>query len=185
MNEQLEHLCAARLDARTEWDEQPELLVVQGRRRDGLQMRRLPVPDSVWDSVSAPDVPRLYAQAVILGGAPPMRDLAAVALRCEGYALNSDSSPQADEVIRRRLAGGSTPRNADLPDRIEQRMLTALGIDGRVYFASADRRSDGGADPAVTKVHATDRPMTGRIPTALDALLTALRAHPVSDQIGF
>ncbi|MFJ9617820.1 hypothetical protein [Streptomyces noursei] len=170
--------CAEHLDRRTEWDEPPEVLGLFAEDDQGLRLERLPLPLEVWEMGPAGVMLGAYAQFVVESEMEALPDLVAVAFRCEAFALQSDASPQAEEAIRRRMAGGSAPRNADIPGRIEQRMLSAVDTDGRHYMSTASRLADGSAAPAATKVFTDGQDPTGRIPAALDRLIAALRLQP-------
>ncbi|GAA1919918.1 hypothetical protein [Streptantibioticus ferralitis] len=175
--------CEEQLARRTAWDEPPELLVVL--RTGGAEPKAVPIPVSlaVWDAMPTAMVVLACAESFTQFGLIAGDSLVAVALRYEGFAITSESSPQAAEAIRRKRAGGSVPPNAEIPGRIEQRIISARDVHGRHYIASADRRSDGGATPVVSKVIGAAQQMTGAIPDALNALIAALRP-PTAHQSG-
>ncbi|MEU7640961.1 hypothetical protein AB0C11_33670 [Streptomyces sp. NPDC039016] len=170
--------CAEYLDRRTEWDEPPALLGLFAEGDQGLRLERFPLPLEMWEMGPAGVMLGRYAQLVVESEMEPIPDLVAVAFRCEAFALRDDASPQAEEVIRRRMAGGSAPRNADVPGRVEQRMLSAVDTNGRHYMTTADRLANGSAAPAATEVFTDEQDPTGSIPAALDRLIAALRPQP-------
>jgi hypothetical protein len=70
------------------------------------------------------------------------------------------------------------PPNKDVPGRIEQRLLLGVDTGGRQYTVTADRRTDGSASPAVSKLITDAHRLSGLIPDALDTLIAALRPQP-------
>ncbi|WP_425834221.1 hypothetical protein [Streptomyces fractus] len=152
--------CERHLAAQQQWDARPQILVVKlGRGADGdLRVRELPVPDVIWDAAPVPDVVEAFAAASMRAGSPAGPDVMALALCTEVHALAEDTSPHAAEVIRRRMAGGSTPSIKDLPGCVQQRLIFAMDWQGAHYFATTDRRPDGGSTAPHGRVETGGRP---------------------------
>ncbi|MER5546513.1 hypothetical protein ACWDBP_34890 [Streptomyces sp. NPDC001233] len=171
-------LCRGYLDQRTEWDEAPELLGLFTDDEGAVRLEEFRLPAELWELGRPAVILRQYADMVAAFGVRAPSDLVAVAFRCEAFALTADAGPQAEETIRRRMAGGSVPSNKDVPGRIEQRLLWVVDTEGRQYTVTADRRTDGSASPAVSKVTADRQRLSGLLADALDILLAALRPQP-------
>lgn len=173
-------LCEERLSARTAWDETPEALALR-KVSSGLGWEQLPIPEAMWHVMEPPVALAAFAHLVAeVGLSIRVPGLVAVAFRYEAFVIASDVSPQADEAIRRRRAGGSVPRNEHIPGRVEQRIISALDMYGRQYMVAADRQDDGTAVLSASKALSGSERMTGRVPSALDALLEGLRPSPTS-----
>ncbi|MBY8884806.1 hypothetical protein K7472_08095 [Streptomyces sp. PTM05] len=170
------------LDRRTQWDEPPEILIVTQAPGGNLIMGQLPLPAGLWEVAPPPFVLANYAHLAHATRVRPVRGLVAVAFRCEAFAISPDVSPEAAEALRRRNAGGSAPPNKDIPGRVEQRVISAVDIEGHDYMITADRRDDGTATAAVCTMHRHGARHTGRVPDAVNSLLAALRPRPASGQ---
>ncbi|MGP8302013.1 hypothetical protein ACTPOK_29655 [Streptomyces inhibens] len=177
--------CTEHLDRRTEWDEAPEILGLFGGDGRGLRLEQFPVPMVLWEAGPPAVMFGRYARAVVAFEVRALPDLVAVAFRYEAFALSEDLSPQAAEVLRRRKAGGSVPRNEHVPGRIEQRIVSAVDTQGHHYMITADRMGDGSAAPAVSKLIPKGEQVTGRIPDALNELIEALHPHAAARRGAF
>jgi hypothetical protein len=184
--DEIRRLLAKELRARTEWDEQPAVYTLH-RGPDGLTLVWTPLPETVWKIHGHPPT----ALNVLAIGAEKLRQpngthpllpanvgqLVGAAFRYEAYAINEGSqAPAVQEAVRRREIGGSVPRFRDIKGRIEQRCMTAVGLDGMSYMASADRLTPGGTeagDPRSDYYLPLAPQHTGRV---VDAVHTYLRA---------
>ncbi|WP_369258875.1 hypothetical protein [Streptomyces sp. R35] len=158
----------ASLSARTRWDEMPELLVFKRHSDTGVSVQPLPIPDLLWELFHPAEVIVASARATRTTTIAAEADTVALALRSEGFAITPDTSPQAAEAMRRRMAGGSAPRNEDIPGRIEQRWINAVDRHGQQYLVTADRLSDGSAAPAVGHALDDSERLGGAIHEALE-----------------
>lgn len=182
LQSQILTVCRAHLSQRTGWDEVPELLVLKRHSCTALTVQQLPVPNLIWDKFPPAEVIAALANASVQIGVVATADTVAVALRSEGFAITHDTSPQAAEAIRRRVAGGSVPSNEHIPGRIEQRCINAVDRHGRQYLVTADRQSDGSAAPAVAQAISDAQQLSGGIPEALNAFGKAVWLHPAPGQ---
>ncbi|MFE0257300.1 hypothetical protein [Streptomyces sp. NPDC059010] len=164
----------ASLSARTDWDEMPEILVFKRHSDTGVSVQPLPIPDLLWELFHPAEVIVASARATRTTTIAAEADTVALALRSEGFSISPDTSPQAAEAIRRRMAGGSTPRNEDIPGRIEQRWINVVDRQGQQYLVTADRLSDGMATPAVGHALAGGERLGGAIPEALELFCRAV-----------
>lgn len=187
---------ARQLGSRTEWDEPPGLFTVHWRGGRGLSLVSVPVPDVVWQTLGHPPT----VVAAIAAAAPRMPRnpdgshllvmpgegrLIGAAFRYEAYSISGGSdSPAAQEAVRRRTAGGSTPRFKDIPGRIEQRCMTAVDLDGGRYMASSDRIDETQSEAAEPVVHhfpfgdpKRDR-LKGNVIDAVTRFLNAIKPVP-------
>lgn len=166
--------------ARTEWDESPEVGFLF-TASEGVRLLALPVPEFVWTmghpaaitaglAVTLPSMIKSNGISLVTSSyGVPVYPQGAY-LRCESWTL-----PQhyLEETYRRRQAGGSTPRFETMADRIECRTITAVDVTGRVYITNLERGS------SEVATYSTDvigpQGVDGRVPTALAALLDAVR----------
>ncbi|MFF4802362.1 hypothetical protein ACFY1U_28820 [Streptomyces sp. NPDC001351] len=178
LQSQILTVARASLSARTRWDEMPELLVFKRHSDTGLTVQPLPIPDLLWELFHPAEVIVASARAARTTTIAAEADTVALALRSEGFSITPDTSPQAAEAMRRRMAGGSAPRNEDIPGRIEQRWINAVDRHGQQYLVTADRLSDGKATTAVGHVLSPAQRLTGSIQTALEAFSEAVWQRP-------
>ncbi|MGW3118563.1 hypothetical protein ACWDBW_15735 [Streptomyces sp. NPDC001107] len=178
----------ASLSARTRWDEMPELLVFKRHSDAGVSVQPLPIPDLLWELFHPAEVIVASARATRTTTIAAEADTVALALRSEGFAITPDTSPQAAEAMRRRMAGGSAPRNEDIPGRIEQRWINAVDRHGQQYLVTADRLSDGSAAPAVGHALDGNERLSGAIHEALEVFCQTVwpqsAAAPATRQAG-
>ncbi|MFE7117512.1 hypothetical protein ACFU99_19065 [Streptomyces sp. NPDC057654] len=160
------------LSGRTEWDERPAILVLRRRDGGGLEWLEWPVPATSWDVADAPTVLITYAELAAELDLPPLR-VEAVAFRYEGFVISPESSPEAAETFRRRRAGGSVPRNEEIPGRAEQRVLNIRDVHGVQYLVTATRQPDGGAVLDKRAVYPVGTSVTGGVPHGLELLMNA------------
>ncbi|MER6011601.1 hypothetical protein [Streptomyces bluensis] len=169
--------CRAHLSQRTSWDEKPEILVLKRHSDTRLSVQHLPVPDLLWEMLPPARVVAALAHAANQLGVIGTPETIAVVLRYEGFTIKPKVSPQADEALRRRAAGGSSPRNEHIPGRLEQRCISAVDRQGRHYLVSADRRSDGSAAPAVGLAVTETQQVSGTIAKALTTFCKTVWPH--------
>jgi hypothetical protein len=153
------------LKERREWDEEPCLYVMY-RQGGDVRLSRL-IPEGAWPS--GPPAQTLAALAdqaartlsALIVAVP---DLAGFAFRSEIWAIRE---PGSDLGRLREMAAG--PRPSVHPDRIEQRFIWAVTLDGTHYTAMQDR-----GDRAILahKVDVHD----GDIPRALEQMVKAVTA---------
>ncbi|MGW3121342.1 hypothetical protein ACWDBW_30030 [Streptomyces sp. NPDC001107] len=170
----------AYLSGRTGWDEMPELVIFKRHSDTGLTVQPLPIADVLWELFHPADVIVASARASKTTRIAAEPDSVALALRTEGFSISPDTSPQAAEALRRRGAGGSAPRNEQIPGRVEQRWINAVDRHGRQYLVTADRQSDGSATPPVTQPLSGSQRLTGSIQQALDVFSQAVWRRPAA-----
>ncbi len=181
LTERILDLLKTSLANRTEWDEVPELGLIHV---DHLGLPRLvpfPVPDMTWHLSNHPA--DLVAGLAILilekaNGMPPIL-LAPDGRTIQPFGaylrVESWMPPQhrREEVARRRMAGGSTPRLADLPDSVECRTLVGVDIEKMAYTADLER---GSSTIAAARIPlGGPRGLSGRLPDCVSLFLDAVR----------
>ena len=152
------------LKERREWDEEPCLYVMY-RQGGDVRLSRL-IPEGAWPSGPPAQILSALADqaarnlAALIVAVP---DLAGFAFRNEVWGIRK---PGGRERIREMTAG---PRPSVHPDRIEQRFIWAVTLDGTHYTAMQDR-----GDRAIlaAKPEAHD----GDIPRALERMVKAVTA---------
>jgi len=156
----------------------------------------VPIPKSVWTAfghpptavatiaVTAPRMPRNPDGSHLLV-MPDTGRLIGAAFRYEAYSISGASeNPAAQEAVRRRMAGGSTPCFKEIPGRIEQRCMTAVDLDGGRYMASSDRINEAqqrAAEPVVDYLAFADpnrERLTGNVVDATNRFLNAIKPAP-------
>ncbi|MEZ0096026.1 hypothetical protein [Streptacidiphilus sp. EB129] len=137
------------LAARTGWDEHPDLYLLVGDEAGGVRLEVVELPDEMWAMVPTPVVPLFLAHAI--GLVPDARGLLGVALRYESFSLGPAAGVRAATVLRRRAQGTWTPPIAEIPGRVEQRIITAVTPQGDVFMVFADRGEDGTATVSVAE----------------------------------
>lgn len=167
------------LNERRLWDEPPELGFLYRHEKGGIRAEALPIPGSSWEGD-----PKVLLRAMVnvlaeAGGpwgwlADTLRKMATdsfvgIYLRTEGWAPPED---QADEVERRRKAGGSIPRFEGMRGRIECRMMTAVDFRGTLYMG-LHRRPDRNHHPVAWEGGGAI--VEGDIPALLLRLIMALK----------
>ncbi|WP_409238291.1 hypothetical protein [Streptomyces sp. PA5.6] len=172
--EELSRLLKAALVKREKWDEVPELGVVYRSDTGVHRLAPWEFDRKVW-GIGHPAQFLGYLGDHLLGESESQREAAlgflpagseplGVYFRYEAYAASED---QADELRRRRLAGGSTPLLKDLAGRREFRSIQALTFD-RVECAATQYREEPLSAPSEYSV------LDGPVPDALLRIVTAL-----------
>lgn len=137
--EELNRVLKAALIRRDAWDETPEFGVVYRSATGVLRLAPWGIEKKVWDAAGHPRRFLVYLaekmskeskerrDTILYGPLPDEAVPLGIYFRFEGYAPPDD---QAEELHRRRKAGGSVPLFKDIPGRQEFRMAQVAMFDG-------------------------------------------------------
>lgn len=175
---------AAEITRRQEWDERPELFTLY-YSGGGCELRRVPLPDWVWNS-GPPE--QILASLADAGGACAglLQEVTSAAAGLHGAVFFSEiwmaSAPAgtaaAEDLERRAAAVGN--RASKLPDRVEARSVWAVDRAGTAYTAVQAR---GSAEVRRGLIYTKPgRPSAGAVPAALNRLVTALLGVTMPDR---
>lgn len=177
------------LNSRVHWDEEPELGFIYAEGENRIRTSTLSIPDSMWQQANDPK--NLLRGFIELITEPPnelaaltvknMLDLippefVGIFLRVEGWGPPPEA---AEEIRRRKLAGGSIGRFAQMEGRQEFRTAMAVDTENMVYLAEQPRDTmvlegfyaSGGPSDSLTEGKDT---LGGAIPELLSELLSLL-----------
>jgi hypothetical protein len=168
----------AEVEARTEWDEYPELyrlLVTGGTPR----LAAVPFPASVWTMMPRPpDVLAFLAQTAaagrtrLPGGAA---DLHGMAFRHEGWRVDVEPDDERAQAEVNAAALDHTLHTH--PDRREERIMCAVDRAGITYKVE-QLRGEPATGAIVYPGGGGDHDITGSVPESLDLMVAALTGIP-------
>jgi hypothetical protein len=182
-------LCSL-LEARSRWDEPPELLLITVPLPGEPLLLHVPVPIELW-SIGArsghrvPDVLADIAAMIASPAASRPRSLMyamaggrqrvhGVVFRHEGYGISTATA--VPEALRRAHDDAVNHRIGDRPDAVELRMAYGTDRDGYTYAVRQLRGEP--AVPLVIGPDDTDLLPTGYVLESLDTLLAGLTRRP-------
>lgn len=162
---------AAEISNRTEWDEPPAVFAVY-HRGGRCHLGRLAIPDAIWATGPPAGVlgalaDAAYTEAFMLQLLAP-GELHGAAFFTEIWMASARGADEAAGLTERAKAAGGVSK---LPDRVEARSIWAVDRAGITYSAFQTRGSDE-VQRSVWYPKA-GQPFTGRVPDALDKLVTA------------
>ncbi|KQO98647.1 hypothetical protein [Leifsonia sp. Leaf264] len=153
------------------WDGRPSVALLISH--DGiLEVDPIPIPDELWERVEVHQMLPILAR--ILGGTPGLHDqldsagatLDGVALFTEGWEVRVKNGPASDDLQGWLATNGVR----DHPNRVEVKIVLALGVDGR-RFSIQHSRDD---NVAAEVLSGDDGKFSGRIWDGLTELLAAV-----------
>lgn len=170
---------AAKLRARTAWDEPPCLYVIR-LRAGQYRLQPLPIPVAVWAAGRPPDVLEEIAFAAgiaarIPGARRRHHDVYGTAFRFEGWGVDMRN---LDAAQRRQAEADSAAHQIHArPDRVEYRLLLAADRTGTTYAARQQR----GQAQVLTDVLPPGSALRqdGTVPAALRQMTAALTGVPL------
>jgi hypothetical protein len=145
------------------WD-MPPVLVSLRIKGDGLEITPWPVPDRLWDGTHPPSVLAAIGRSLAKSDTDwqePARDVCAIGFCTEGWTLPAHLF---DDDHRAGLTGSLSEH----PDRIEVRIMSAVGRDGTSFFLQWTR-GEGVTNEAIIEP-GDERQLGGLVFHALDLI---------------
>jgi hypothetical protein len=173
--EDLDRLLKALLARREKWDEPPELGVVYQSATGVYRLAPWNIRPQVWEAGHPASFLNYFAQCLI-ADTPENRSAALNQNIPEGgkpqgiyFRVEMWTPPpgESEELRKRRMAGGSTPRIKDIPGSRETRFIQATTFD-QMERAAVQHRETPQSSPSEYTI------LDGPVPAALISIVTAL-----------